>query len=243
MKDKLLVFLSVMVFGLLLLASLTSIGCKTATPLTDALGNTLSTSDIQTYGLMIGETGYYVFKYYENNSKYSKQIERCKEIYAALEKAKNEGGRDGLDLAAVNDATCEIITLAATAKLGPANGALVGAGARAALMLGYQFYKSRMKESQLEIYLNAVWKGIENAKANGADLIPQKTEVDELVALQPSEECGIECCIYKVEHKLEDKTLSDYDRKRLKKHLDELNELYQQMVKEIEEEFKAEGLR
>ncbi len=243
MKNKFYTFLAVIVFALLSIAPFISSGCKTATPLTDALGNTLSTSDIQTYGLMIGETGYYVFKYYENNSKYSKQIERCKEIYAALEKAKNEGGRDGLDLAAVNDATCEIITLAATAKLGPANGALVGAGARAALMLGYQFYKSRMKESQLEIYLNAVWKGIENAKANGADLIPQKTEVDELVALQPSEECGIECCIYKVEHKLEDKTLSDYDRKRLKKHLDELNELYQQMVKEIEEEFKAEGLR
>lgn len=243
MKNKIYAFMGVLVFALLIVASLLSSSCKSVTPLTDALGNTLSTSDIQTYGLMIGETGYYVFKYYENNPKYSKQIERCKEIYAALEKAKNEGGRDGLDLAAVNDATCEIITLAATAKLGPANGALVGAGARAALMLGYQFYKSRMKESQLEIYLNAVWKGIENAKANGADLIPQKTEVDELVALQPSEECGIECCIYKVEHKLEDKTLSDYDRKRLKKHLDELNELYQQMVKEIEEEFKAEGLR
>lgn len=243
MKNKLYAFLGVMVFALLFVAMINAIGCKSPTPLTDAIGNTLSTSDIQTYGLMIGETGYYVFKYYENNQKYSKQVERCKEIYAALEKAKKEGGREGLDLAAVNDATCEIITLAATAKLGPANGAMVGAGARAAFLLGYQFYKSRMKESQLEVYLNAVWAGVENAKSNGADLIPQKTEVDELVALQPSEECGIECCIYKVEHKLEDKTLSDYDRKRLEKHLDELNELYQQMVKEIEEEFKAEGLR
>ena len=243
MKNKLFALLGVMVFSVLVVVSFMSGGCKTATPLTDALGNTMSTTDIQTYGLVVGETGYYVFKYYENNPKYAKQIERCKDYYKALEKAKANGDRDGIDLAAINDATCEIITLAATAKLGPAGGAYVGAGARAALLLGYQFYKSRMKESQLEIYLNAVWKGIENAKANGADLIPQKTEVDELLVLEPSEECGIECVIYKVEHKLEDKNLTDYDRKRLKKRLEELEELYQKMKKEIEEELGAEGLK
>ena len=213
-------------------------GCA-STPLKDALGNTLTKADIQTYGETVGEVGYYVFKTYENNEKYAKQIERCKEIYSALEKAKTEGGREGLDLAAVNDATCEIITMAATAKLGPANGALVGAGARCAILLGYNFYKNRVQEDNLEVYLNAVYTGIERAKKNGADFIPAKTPIDELVALEPSEECGIECVIYKVEHALQDKNLTDYDKKRLKKHLKELNEQYEQMKADFE---KEEGL-
>ena len=42
---------------------------------------------------------------------------------------------------------------------------------------------------------------------------------------------------------LQDKNLTDYDKKRLKKRLKELNELYAEMQKEIEEEFKAEGLK
>ena len=238
MKNKLERILTIICLAALIVSSCLWIGCA-STPLKDALGNTLTKADIQTYGETVGEIGYYVFKTYENNEKYAKQIARCKEIYAALEKAKAEGGREGLDLAAVNDATCEIITMAATAKLGPANGALVGAGARYAILLGYNFYKHRVQEDNLEVYLNAVYTGIERAKKNGADFIPAKTPIDELIALEPSEECGIECVIYKVEHALQDKNLTDYDRKRLKKRLKELNEQYEKMKADFE---KEEGL-
>lgn len=242
MKKKLSMFLAAGLFVLLIGLSVVETGCAN-TPLKDALGATLTKADIQTYGEVVGEIGYCVFKTYENNEKYAKQIARCKSIYAALENAKVNGGREGLDLAAINDATCEIITMAATAKLGPANGALVGAGARYAILLGYNFYKNRVQEDNLEVYLNAVYTGIERAKKNGADFIPAKTPIDELIALKPSEECGIECVIYKVESALQDKNLTDYDKKRLKKRLKELNELYEEMKKEVEEEFKAEGLK
>lgn len=242
MKKKLNLILTTILFIALAWLPFTHVSCAN-TPLKDALGNTLTKTDIQTYGETVGEIGYCVFKTYENNEKYAKQIARCKSIYAALENAKVNGGREGLDLAAINDATCEIITMAATAKLGPANGALVGAGARCAILLGYNFYKNRVQEDNLEVYLNAVYTGIERAKKNGADFIPSKTPIDELIALQPSEECGIECVIYKVEHALQDKNITDYDKKRLKKRLKELNELYAEMQKEIEEEFKAEGLK
>ena len=145
--------------------TLLEVGCTTAsTPLKDALGNTLTTQDLQTYGKLVGESGYYVYAYYKNNPKYAKEVKRCEEIYTALEKAKKYGGREGLDLVAINDATCEIITLAATAKLGPTNGALVGAGSRALIMMCYQYYKRNLKEDNLEVYLAAVWEGIEAAK-------------------------------------------------------------------------------
>lgn len=242
MKKKLSMFLTAGLFALLIGLSVVETGCA-STPLKDAIGNTLSTSDIQTYGEVVGEAGYYAYCYYKNNPKYAKEIARIEEIWAAIEKAKIEGGRENLDLAAINDATCQIITLAATTELGPANGALVGAGARAALLLGYQFYKSRMKDDQLEVYLNAVWTGVEKAKKNGVLTIAEPTEVDKLVSLEPSEECGIECVIDKVRSRLAAGGLTNYDEKRLKARLKELNKRYEQMMAEIEAEIEAERQR
>lgn len=232
-----------LIFILLMFCVVAFTGCTTATPLRDALGNTLTTQDLQTYGKLVGESGYYVYAYYKNNPKYAKEVKRCEEIYIALEKAKTDGGREGLDLAAVNDATCEIITLAATAKLGPTNGALVGAGSRALILMGYQFYKSRLKEDNLEFYLASVWEGVEAAKKSGADIIAEPTEIDKLIALEPSEECGLVCVIDKVKSRLEAGGLTDYDTKRLKKRLKELQKQYDKEVAEIEAEFEAEGLK
>lgn len=230
---KLSVFLMVGLFTLLIGLSLFEVGCTTATPLKDALGNTLTTQDIQTYGEVIGEAGYYAYSFYKNNPKYTKEIARIEKIWQAVERAKLNGGREGLDLAAVNDATCEIITLAATAYLGPSNGALVGAGSRAALLLGYQFYKNRVKEDNLEVYLNAVYTGVERAKKNGADLISEPTEIDELVALQPSEECGLQCIEDKVRSRLAIGGLTPYDKKRLEKKLDEIEKEKKKIEKEV----------
>ena len=243
MKNKIYAFMGVLVFALLIVASLLSSSCKTATPLTDALGNTLSTQDLQTYGKLVGESGYYVYAYYKNNPKYAKEVKRCEEIYAALEKAKKDGGREGLDLVAINDATCEIITLAATAKLGPTNGALVGAGSRALIMMFYQYYKRRLKEDNLEVYLAAVWEGVEAAKKNGADIIAEPTEIDKLIAMEPSEECGINCLVDKVRARLDAGGLTDYDAKRLKKRRKELEEMLAAEEAAIKAEFEAEGLK
>ena len=243
MKNKIYAFMGVLVFALLIVALLLSSSCKTATPLKDALGNTLTTQDLQTYGKLVGESGYYVYAYYKNNPKYAKEVKRCEEIYTALEKAKTDGGREGLDLVAINDATCEIITLAATAKLGPTNGALVGAGSRALILMFYQYYKKGLKEDNLEVYLAAVWEGIEAAKKNGADIIAEPTEIDKLIAMQPTEECPINCLRDKVSARLDAGGLSKYDEKRLKKRLKELKKMEAEINADIEEEFEAEGLK
>lgn len=241
---KLSVILMVGIFTLLICLSLFEVGCTTAsTPLKDALGNTLTTQDLQTYGKLVGESGYYVYAYYKNNPKYAKEVKRCEEIYTALEKAKTDGGREGLDLVAINDATCEIITLAATAKLGPTNGALVGAGSRALILMFYQYYKKGLKEDNLEVYLAAVWEGIEAAKKNGADIIAEPTEIDKLIAMQPTEECPINCLRDKVSARLDAGGLSKYDEKRLKKRLKELKKMEAEINADIEEEFEAEGLK
>lgn len=232
-----------LLFILLMFCVFAFTGCTTVTPLKDALGNTLTTQDLQTYGKLVGESGYYVYAYYKNNPKYAKEVKRCEEIYTALEKAKTDGGREGLDLVAINDATCEIITLAATAKLGPTNGALVGAGSRALIMMFYQYYKKGLKEDNLEVYLAAVWEGIEAAKKSGADIIAEPTEINKLIALEPSEECGIECVIDKVRSRIDAGNLTDYDKKRLKSRLKELEKQYKQMQADVEKEFEEEGLR
>lgn len=221
------------------IAAIVFTGCKT-TPLKDALGNTLTSQDIQTYGEVVGEAGYYAYAFYKNNPKHTKEVKRIEEIYAALEKAKAVGGREDLDLAAINDATCEIITLAATSYLGPTNGALVGAGSRAALLLGYQFYKSRVKEDNLEVYLNAVWTGVERAKKNGYDLIAVPTEIDELIAMEPTEECPINCLLDKVKSRIAAGGLTPYDKKRLEKRRDELQKIYDKTMADIAAEQEAE---
>ena len=217
-------------------------GCK-STPLKDALGNTLTVDDIETYGELVGETGYYVYCYYKNNPKYEKYTKRCEEIYSALEKAQEESGKEGLDLQAVNDATLDIITIAAASELGPTGAAGVRAASAVLLKLGYQFYKKQMSEDQLETYLAAAYKGVKRAKANGADLVGEPTDIDKLVALQPSEECGLVCVIDKVKSRLEAGGLTDYDSKRLKKRLKELQKQYDKEVAEIEAEFETEGLK
>lgn len=242
MKNKLERTLTILCLAALIVSSCLWTGC-TSTPLKDALGNTLTTQDIQTYGEVVGEAGYYAYSFYKNNPKYTKEIARIEKIWQAIERAKLNGGREGLDLAAVNDATCEIITLAATAYLGPSNGALVGAGSRAALLLGYQFYKNRVKEDNLEVYLNAVYAGVERAKKNGADLIAEPTGIDELVAMQPTEECPINCLRDKVSSRLAAGGLSKYDEKRLKERLKELKKMEAEINAAIEAEFETEGLK
>lgn len=217
-------------------------GCK-STPLKDALGNTLTVDDIETYGELVGETGYYVYSYYKNNPKYAKYVVRCEEIYKALEKAQEASGRDALDLQAVNDATLDIITIAAASELGPTGAAGVRAASAVLLKLGYQFYKKQMNEDQLETYLAAAYRGVKRAKENGADIIAEPTDIDKLVAMEPSEECGLVCVIDKVQSRLETGGLSKYDEKRLKARLKELKKRMAEEEAAIQAEFEAEGLK
>jgi len=111
------------------------------------------------------------------------------------------------------------------------------------ILMFYQYYKKGLKEDNLEVYLAAVWEGIEAAKKSGADIIAEPTEIDKLVALEPSEECGLICVIDKVKSRLEAGGLTDYDSKRLKKRLKELQKQYDKEMAEIEAEFEAEGLK
>ncbi len=242
MKNRLPALLIAGLFALLITASVFEVGCK-STPLKDALGNTLTVDDIETYGELVGETGYYVYCYYKNNPKYEKYTKRCEEIYSALEKAQEESGKEGLDLQAVNDATLDIITIAAASELGPTGAAGVRAASAVLLKLGYQFYKKQMNEDQLETYLAAAYRGVKRAKENGADIIAEPTDVDRLLVLEPSEECGLVCVIDKVQSRIETGGLSKYDEKRLKARLKELKKRLADEEAAIQAEFEAEGLK
>jgi hypothetical protein len=119
----------------------------------------------------------------------------------------------------------------------------VGAGSRALIMMCYQYYKRNLKEDNLEVYLAAVWEGIEAAKKSGADIIAEPTEIDKLIAMQPTEECPINCLRDKVSARLDAGGLSKYDENRLKKRLKELKKMEAEINADIEEEFEAEGLK
>ena len=79
--------------------------------------------------------------------------------------------------------------------------------------------------------------GIQAAKKNGADFIAEPTEIDKLIALQPSDECGIDCVMDKVKTRLNAGGLTQYDEKRLKKRLKELQKQYDAEMEAIEKEF------
>ncbi len=236
MKDKLLVFLSVMVFALLLLASLTSIGCKTPTPLTDAFGKEVNAGDVKIAGEALGEGMYLAYKFLEQDKKYDMYTDRLRKIYLALEKAQAEGDTAGLDVEAITNAALDVLAVVAAAEYGPQNAAAIKLASSIAVRYLVLFAKSRLPESQLEVFVSSVWTGVQRAKASGADLIAEPTEIDELVKLEPSEECGLVCVIDKVSSRLNAGGLSKYDEKRLKKRLKELQKRYEKEMAEIEAE-------
>lgn len=217
------------------------VGCTTAsTPLSNSLYQTLTQEDLKIYAEAMGELGYYLCSYYANDPKHADKIERLKTIYAAIDRAKKEGGREGLDLAALNDATAEIVALLASSQLGPAYGPMAKVGTKALLITGYNYYKSRIKNDNLEVILESAWNGVEKAKASGADFIAAPTDIDELIAMEPSEECGLQCILDKIRSRLDAGGLTAYDKKRLKKRKDELEKILKQIEAEVAAEKAAE---
>ena len=120
---------------------------------------------------------------------------------------------------------------------------MAGVASKALIALGYNYYKSNVKEDNLEIVLVSVCNGVDKAKKNGADFIAEPTEIDKLITLEPSEECNIICVMDKVRSRIDAGGLSSYDKKRLKNRLKELKKQYGKEMAAIDEEFAAEGLK
>ena len=243
MKSKVFNYILAVALTGIVVFSTTWMGCKTASPLGDALGSSLTVTDYKAAGEAVGEAGYYAYAYLKQDAKYEKYTKRCEEIYTALEKAQDGDASQSIDVAAVNDAALQVLQVVLAAKYGPTQAALITAGARIGVGFAYQLVKSKIPQDKLSLYLDGVWTGIQTAKANGADLIKEPTEIDKLVALEPSEECGINCVMDKISTRLNAGGLTEYDEKRLKKRYKELKKQYDKEMAAIDEEFAAEGLK
>ena len=210
--------------------------CKSTTPLTDAFGKEVNIGDVKIAGEGLGEGMYLAYKFLEQDKKYDKYTQRLRQIYLALEKAQAQGDATGLDVEDITNAALDILAVVAAAEYGPQNAAAIKLATSIAVRYLVLFAKSRLPEDQLEVFVNAVWTGVQRAKASGADLIAQPTEIDDLIKLEPSEECGLVCVIDKVSSRLNAGGLSKYDEKRLKKRLKELQKRYEKEMAEIEAE-------
>lgn len=243
MKKKLnLIFTTILMLTIATLPLFTS-GCKSTSVLGSSLGNNLNIADYKAAGEAVGEAGYYAYAYLKQDAKYAKYTTRCEELYSALEAAQGGDPNQSIDVADVNDAALQVLQVVLAAKYGPTQAALITAGARIGVGFAYQLVKSKIPEDKLSLYLDGVWAGIQQAKKNGADLIKEPTEIDKLVALEPSEECGINCVMDKISTRLNAGGLTEYDEKRLKKRYKELKKLYDKEMAAIDEEFSAEGLK
>ena len=243
MKKKLnLIFTTMLMVTIAALPLFTS-GCKSTSVLGSSLGNNLNVQDYKAAGEAVGEAGYYAYAYLKQDGKYAKYTTRCEELYAALEAAQGGDANQSIDVADVNDAALQVLQVVLAAKYGPTQAALITAGARIGVGFAYQLVKSKIPQDKLSLYLDGVWAGIQNAKSNGADLIKEPTDIDKLIAMQPTEECPINCLRDKVSARLDAGGLSKYDEKRLKKRLKELKKMEAEINADIEEEFKAEGLK
>ena len=241
MKKKLNLIFTTMLMVTIASMSILQFGCA-STPLKDSLYSQLSKQDLQMYAETLGEVGYYLCAYYANDPKHADKVARLKTIYSAIEKAKTDSEKESIDLAALNDATADIISLLATSELGPVYGPMTGAASKALIALCYGYYKSNVKEDNLETVLVSVCNGVDKAKKNGADFIAEPTEIDKLITLEPSEECNIICVMDKVRSHIDAGGLSSYDKKRLKNRLKELQKQYEKEVAAIEAEFEADGV-
>lgn len=216
-------------------------GCKSTSVLGKTVGTTLTVQDYKAAGEAVGEAGYYAYAYLKQDNKYAKYTTRCEEIYDALEAAQGGDDEATIDVAAVNDAALQVLNMVLAAKYGPQQAALITAGARLGVGFAYNLVKRKIPEDKLSLYLDGVWHGIQNAKRNGADLIKEPTEIDKLVALEPSEECGLVCVIDKVSSRLNAGGLTEYDERRLKKRLKELLKMYDKEAAEVEKEVGSGG--
>ncbi len=211
-------------------------GCKSTTPLTDAFGKELNIGDVKIAGEGLGEGMYLAYKFLEQDKKYDTYTERLRQIYTALEKAQAQGDATGLDVEDITNAALDVLAVVAAAEYGPTNAAAIKLASSIAVRYLVLFAKSRLPESQLEVFVNAVWTGVQRAKASGADMISEPTEIDKLIALEPSDECGINCLLDKISSRLNAGGLSKYDEKRLKKRHKELMKRYEKEMAEIEAE-------
>ncbi len=211
-------------------------GCKSTSVLGKTVGTTLTVQDYKAAGEAVGEAGYYAYAYLKQDNKYAKYTTRCEEIYAALEAAQGGDDEATIDVAAVNDAALQVLQVVLAAKYGPTQAALITAGARIGVGFAYNLVKSKIPEDKLSLYLDGVWAGIQTAKKNGADLIKEPTDIDKLVALEPSEECGLQCIEDKIRSRLDAGGLTEYDEKRLKKRLKELLKEKEKIAKEVAED-------
>ena len=243
MKKKLnLIFTTILMVTIAALPLFTS-GCKSTSVLGSSLGNNLNIADYKAAGEAVGEAGYYAYAYLKQDAKYAKYTTRCEEIYKALEAAQGGDANQSIDVADVNDAALQVLQVVLAAKYGPTQAALITAGARIGVGFAYQLVKSKIPQDKLSLYLDGVWSGIQQAKKNGADLIKEPTEIDKLVALEPSEECGINCVMDKISTRLNAGGFTEYDEKRLKKRYKELKKQFDKEMAAIDEEFAAEGLK
>lgn len=235
MKEK--IFNFILVSALLSLATFACIGCSTTSTLGNAVGNSLTVGDYKLAGQAVGEAGYYAYAFLKQDLKYATYTTRCEQIYSALEQAHEGNPNASIDIAAVNDAALQVLQVVLAAKYGPSQAALITSGARLGILFATNLVKQKIPENKLTLYLDGVWEGIQTAKKNGADFISQPTEIDALIALEPSEECGIQCVIDKVKTRLNAGGLTEYDEKRLKKRLKELQKRYDAEMAAIEKEF------
>ncbi len=208
----------------------------TKTPLKDALGNTLAVTDYKLAGEAVGEAGYYAYCDLKQDAKYDKYTAYCEQIYAALEAAQGGDASAAIDAAAINDAALQVLNVVLAAKYGPSQAALITAGARLGLGFAYNLVKRNIPEDKLTLYLDGVWAGIQKAKKNGADWLKEPTEIDVLVKMEPSEECGLQCIEDKIRAKLDAGGLTEYDRKRLEKRLDHFQKEKEKIEKEVAED-------
>lgn len=243
MKKKLNLIFTTMLMVTIAALPLFTGGCKSTSVLGSSLGNNLNIADYKAAGEAVGEAGYYAYAYLKQDAKYAKYTTRCEELYAALEAAQGGDANQSIDVADVNDAALQVLQVVLAAKYGPTQAALITAGARIGVGFAYQLVKSKIPQDKLSLYLDGVWAGIQNAKSNGADLIKEPIDIDKLIAMQPTEECPINCLRDKVSARLDAGGLSKYDEKRLKKRLKELKEMEAKINADIEEEFAAEGLK
>ncbi len=236
------ILIAVCITSALLFMLMETTGCKTPSPLGNAVGSQLTVTDYKAAGEAVGNAGYYAYAFLKQDPKYEKYTSRCEELFKALEKAHEGDASASIDVAAVNDAALQVLQVVLTAKYGPTQAALITAGARLGVGFAYNLVKQKIPENKLNLYLEGVYEGIQTARKNGADLIAEPTEIDKLIAMEPSEECGINCLHDKVKARLSAGGLTEYDKKRLKKREKELDEMEKKLNAEITQELIDEGL-
>jgi hypothetical protein len=159
-------------------------GCQTAksTSLIGTVKQVIIGDDYEAAGKVVGEAGYMAYVILKGNPKYEKYVQKCEELYSALNNAESET----VKLGTINTVAMEIMNVALTAKYGYVKAQLITTGVRIGGAVADRIIAKRVDTIAADKFVKGFKEGL--------DLAIAKTPADALIPAEKEQKIKVFDC-------------------------------------------------